>query len=107
LPLQRASKDAVVRYIGTQDAHHKKMDYESELITLLKNTAYPTIRNMFLTSLCRTYGAHNSIRTLPTALPWANLPVRLTARGVQWEVLFGPHAHLAEARIVFLATGNA
>lgn len=32
---------------------------------------------MFLTSLCRTYGAHNSMSTLPTALPWANLPVRL------------------------------
>ena len=37
---------------------------------------------MYLTSLCRTYGAHNSTSTLPTALPWANLPVRLTARGV-------------------------
>ena len=36
---------------------------------------------MFLTSLCRTYGAHNSLTTLPTALPWAKLPVRLTARG--------------------------
>ncbi|MGC2697778.1 MAG: hypothetical protein WA738_18480 [Candidatus Angelobacter sp.] len=33
-------------------------------------------------SLCRTYGAHNPMHILPTALPWANLPVRLTARGV-------------------------
>ena len=40
------------------------------------------IRNMFLTSLCRAYGAHNSMHILPTALPWANLPVRLTARRV-------------------------
>src|SRR5690349_10151213 len=36
-----------------------------------------TIRNMFLTSLCRADGAPHSIDTLPTALPWANLPVRL------------------------------
>jgi len=44
---------------------------------------------MFLTSLCRAYGAQHSIYTLPTALPWANLPVRLTARGAsscaQWH----------------------
>jgi len=31
-----SSKDAVIRYIRTQDAHHKKMDYKSELIALLK-----------------------------------------------------------------------
>jgi hypothetical protein len=31
-----SNKDAVVRYIRTQDAHHKKMDYKSELIALLK-----------------------------------------------------------------------
>jgi len=63
-----------VRYIRAQDDHHKKMDYKSELIALLE------------TSLCRAYGAHNSMPTLPTALPWAKLPVRLTARGVQWEL---------------------
>jgi hypothetical protein len=40
----------------------------------------PTTRNTFLTSLCRTYGAHNSTHMLPTALPWANLPLRLAAR---------------------------
>jgi hypothetical protein len=32
------NKDAVVRYIRTQDAHHKKMDYKSELIALFKKT---------------------------------------------------------------------
>jgi hypothetical protein len=31
-----SSKDAVVRYIRTQDAHHKKMDYKSVLIALLE-----------------------------------------------------------------------
>ena len=31
-----SSKDAVLRYIRTQDAHHKKMDYKSELIALLE-----------------------------------------------------------------------
>jgi hypothetical protein len=31
-----SSKGAVVRYISTQDAHHKKMDYKSELTDLLK-----------------------------------------------------------------------
>ena len=31
-----SSKDAVVRYIRTQDDHHKKMDYKSELIALLE-----------------------------------------------------------------------
>jgi hypothetical protein len=58
---------------------------------------------MFLTSLCRTYGAHNSIRTLPTALPWSNLPVRLTARGAQWEVLCGLRTHIEAAGIGFLS----
>jgi putative transposase len=46
-----SSKDSVVRYIRTQDTHHKKMDYKSELIALLENTAYPRTQNMFLTSL--------------------------------------------------------
>jgi len=32
---------------------------------------------MFSISLCRAYGAHNPMNILPTALPWANLPVRL------------------------------
>jgi len=31
-----SSKDAVIGYIRTQDAHHKKMDFKSELIALLK-----------------------------------------------------------------------
>ncbi len=31
-----SNKAAVVRYIQTQDVHHKKMDYDSELIALLK-----------------------------------------------------------------------
>jgi hypothetical protein len=34
-------------------------------------------RIYFFKRLCRAYGAHNSMNTLPTALPWANLPVRL------------------------------
>jgi hypothetical protein len=73
-----SNEDAVVRYIRTQDSHHKKMDYKSELIALLKNTASHTIRNMFsIRGLCRAYGAHDPMHILPTALPWANLPVRL------------------------------
>ena len=31
-----SKKDAVVRYIRTQDAHHRKRDFEAELIALLK-----------------------------------------------------------------------
>jgi hypothetical protein len=72
-----SNKDAVVRYIRTQDAHHKKMDYKSELIALLKKHGVPYDPKYVLTSLCRTYGAHNSSHMLPTALPWANLPARL------------------------------
>jgi hypothetical protein len=54
------------------------MDYKSELIALLKNTACHTTRNMFsIRGLCRASGAHNPENILPTALPWANLPVRL------------------------------
>jgi REP element-mobilizing transposase RayT len=36
-----SNKDTVVRYIRTQDAHHKKMDYTSELIALLKKHNVP------------------------------------------------------------------
>jgi putative transposase len=36
-----SNKDAVVRYIRTQDSHHKKMDYKSELIALLKKHGVP------------------------------------------------------------------
>jgi hypothetical protein len=36
-----SNKDAVVRYIRTQGAHHKKMDYVSELIALLKKHGVP------------------------------------------------------------------
>jgi REP-associated tyrosine transposase len=36
-----SNKDTVVRYIRTQDAHHKKMDYVSELIALLKKHGVP------------------------------------------------------------------
>jgi len=31
-----SNKDSVVRYIRTQDSHHKKMDFKSELIALLE-----------------------------------------------------------------------
>ncbi len=31
-----SSKDAVVRYIRTQDAHHTKMGFKAELIALLE-----------------------------------------------------------------------
>jgi hypothetical protein len=41
---------------------------------------------MFLTSLCRTYGAPHFIDTLPTALPWANLRVRL--RRVEYGCMY-------------------
>jgi len=34
---------------------------------------------MFLTSLCRAYGALGILIRLPTALPWANLRARLAA----------------------------
>ena len=36
-----SNKAAVVRYIRTQDVHHKKMDYVSELIALLKKHGVP------------------------------------------------------------------
>ena len=36
-----SNKDAVVRYIRTQDNHHKKMDYKSELIALLQKHGVP------------------------------------------------------------------
>jgi len=36
-----SNKAAVVRYIRTQDNHHKKMDYVSELIALLKKHGVP------------------------------------------------------------------
>ena len=36
-----SNKAAVVRYIRTQDAHHKKMHYVSELIALLKKHGVP------------------------------------------------------------------
>jgi hypothetical protein len=36
-----SNKTAVVRYIRTQDTHHKKMDYVSELIALLKKHGVP------------------------------------------------------------------
>jgi hypothetical protein len=36
-----SNKDAVVRYIRTQDSHDKKMDYKSELIALLKKHGVP------------------------------------------------------------------
>ena len=36
-----SNKDVVVRYIRTQDAHHKKMDYKSELIALLEKHGVP------------------------------------------------------------------
>jgi putative transposase len=36
-----SNKNAVVRYIRTQDAHHKKMDYEAELLALLKKHNVP------------------------------------------------------------------
>jgi putative transposase len=36
-----SNKAAVGRYIRTQDAHHKKMDYKSELIALLQKHGVP------------------------------------------------------------------
>jgi hypothetical protein len=44
-----------------------------------KNSRGPLTRAAFA-RWCRTYGAQHSMHTLPTALPWANLPLRLTAR---------------------------
>jgi len=38
---KRVNEDAVVRYIRTQDTHHKKMDFKSELIALLKKHGVP------------------------------------------------------------------
>src|SRR5690349_10427626 len=68
----------MARYIRTQDNHHKKMDYKSELIALLKKHGVPyDPKYVFDQGLCRAYGAHNPMNILPTALPWANLQVRL------------------------------
>jgi putative transposase len=39
--VSESNKEAVVRYIRIQDAHHKKMDYKSELIALLKKHGVP------------------------------------------------------------------
>jgi len=39
-------------------------------------------RRTRMQGLCRAYGAHDPMHILPTALPWANLPVRLPARGI-------------------------
>jgi putative transposase len=36
-----SNKHAVIRYIRTQDAHHKKRDYAAELIALLKRHGVP------------------------------------------------------------------
>jgi putative transposase len=36
-----SKKNAVVRYVRTQDTHHKKMHFDSELITLLKKHGVP------------------------------------------------------------------
>jgi REP element-mobilizing transposase RayT len=36
-----SKKHAVVRYIRTQDVHRKKMDYEAELLALLKKHNVP------------------------------------------------------------------
>jgi REP element-mobilizing transposase RayT len=36
-----SNKDTVVRYIRTQDAHHKKRGFEAELIALLKKHGVP------------------------------------------------------------------
>jgi REP element-mobilizing transposase RayT len=36
-----SNNNAVVRYIRTQDAHHKTMDYKSELIALLEKHGVP------------------------------------------------------------------
>jgi REP element-mobilizing transposase RayT len=36
-----SSKDAVIRYIRTQDTHHRKMDFKSELIALLEKHGVP------------------------------------------------------------------
>jgi REP-associated tyrosine transposase len=39
--VSESNKEAVVRYIRAQDARHKKMDYKSELIALLKKHGVP------------------------------------------------------------------
>jgi hypothetical protein len=36
-----SNKDTVVRYIRTQDDHHKKRGFETELIALLKKYGVP------------------------------------------------------------------
>ena len=54
------------------------MDYKSELIALLRKHGVPDDpKYVFDRGLCRAYGAHDPVNILPTALPWANLPVRL------------------------------
>ena len=46
-------------------------------ILLLRAPPFAACLIVYIHKSCRTYGAHNSMHTLPTALPWANLPLRL------------------------------
>jgi hypothetical protein len=64
-----SNKAAVVRYIRTQDAHHKKMHYVSELIALLKKHGVAIRPKICFRLACaHAYGAHDPTHTLPTQL---------------------------------------
>ena len=49
----------VIKYIDNQEAHHRKISFEDEFITLLKKHEIPLIRNTYSVSVA-AYGARIS-----------------------------------------------
>jgi len=64
-----SNKAAVVRYIRTQDAHHKKMHYVFRIDRVVEETRRAIRPKICFRLACaHAYGAHDPTHTLPTQL---------------------------------------
>ena len=58
---------AVMKYIASQEEHHKKHSFQDEFLAFLKKNGIARTRNMFGTSLFRPLWGLRRLCTLPTA----------------------------------------
>jgi hypothetical protein len=70
----------VENYIKNQEAHHRKISYEAELILLLKKHGIDFILNSY-SIRCRIYGARRFSLAFPALLRWATFVSRYALMG--------------------------